>query len=62
MNVPDRANRWLGASTAHDIEAVLACYATDLELVASTAGHRRSRTDGRFALSLGGDRVDCDRG
>jgi ketosteroid isomerase-like protein len=48
MNVREHADRWLGAWNAHDIEAIMACYASDVELVVSTAVHRWGRADGRL--------------
>jgi ketosteroid isomerase-like protein len=48
MNVRDHADRWLDAWNAHDIEAILDCYASDVELVVSTAVQRWGRADGRL--------------
>jgi ketosteroid isomerase-like protein len=38
----------LDAWNAHDLEAIIACYADDVELVVSTAVRRWGRPDGRL--------------
>jgi ketosteroid isomerase-like protein len=48
MNVREHADHWLSAWNAHDVEAILACYASDVELVVSTAVRRWGRPDGRL--------------
>lgn len=43
------ASRWLAAWNAHDLEAILAGYAEDVEFVAPTVARRWGRPDGRLA-------------
>jgi hypothetical protein len=57
------ADRWLEAWNAHDLDAVMSCYAEDIEFVAQTVVERWGRPDGRlhgrdelrrhFSLGLG---------
>jgi ketosteroid isomerase-like protein len=48
MSVREHVDGWLSAWNAHDIEAIVACYASDIEFVVSTAVQRWDRADGRL--------------
>jgi hypothetical protein len=40
------ANAWLAAWNAHDLEAIMACYAEDVDFAAPTVVRRWNRPDG----------------
>src|SRR5690242_5013072 len=48
MNAREHADRWLAAWNAHDLEAVLECYAEDVDFAAPTVVRRFGRPDGRL--------------
>lgn len=48
MSAREHADRWLEAWNAHDLEAIVACYADDVDFVAPTVVHRWKRADGRL--------------
>jgi hypothetical protein len=42
------ADRWLAAWNAHDLDAIVDCYAEDVDFVAPTVVRRWGREDGRL--------------
>ena len=48
MNVRSHADAWLAAWNAHELDAIMDCYADDVEFVASTVVERWGRADGRL--------------
>ena len=48
MDVRRHADTWVTAWNAHDLDAIMACYAEDVDFVASTVVQRWGRDDGRL--------------
>lgn len=48
MNAREHADAWLAAWNARDLEAIMDCYADDVDFVASTVARRWGRPDGRL--------------
>ncbi|GHF29217.1 hypothetical protein GCM10017786_74190 [Amycolatopsis deserti] len=48
MNVRAHADAWLAAWQARDLDAIMACYADDVDFAASTVTRRWGRPDGRL--------------
>ncbi len=48
MDARTHADRWLAAWNAHDLDAVIACYADDVDFAAPTVATRWGRPDGRL--------------
>jgi len=48
MSAREHADRWLAAWNARDLDAIMDCYATDVDFVASTVVTRWKRPDGRL--------------
>ncbi|SDL67305.1 nuclear transport factor 2 family protein [Nonomuraea jiangxiensis] len=48
MDPRAHADAWLAAWNAHDLDAVMACYAEDVDFVAPTVERRWGRADGRL--------------
>jgi ketosteroid isomerase-like protein len=48
MDFRVHADAWLAAWRARDLDAIMACYADDVDFVASTVTHRWGRPDGRL--------------
>jgi hypothetical protein len=48
MNARIHADRWLAAWNSHDLDAIMACYADDVDFSASTVVTRWERPDGRL--------------
>ena len=48
MNAREHADRWLGAWNGHDLDAIMSCYAEDVDFVAPTVARRWGRADGRL--------------
>jgi ketosteroid isomerase-like protein len=48
VSAREHADRWLAAWNAHDLDAIMAGYAEDVEFVASTVVGRWGRPDGRL--------------
>ncbi|NUW40941.1 nuclear transport factor 2 family protein [Nonomuraea rhodomycinica] len=48
MNARLHADRWLTAWNSHDLDAIMACYADDVDFSASTVVTRWGRPDGRL--------------
>jgi len=48
MNLRSHADAWLAGWNAHDLDAVMACYADDVDFVASTVTRRWGKPDGRL--------------
>jgi hypothetical protein len=48
MDVREHADRWLAAWNARDLEAIMDCYAEDVDFVAPTVVTRWKRSDGRL--------------
>ncbi|UQS25435.1 nuclear transport factor 2 family protein [Amycolatopsis thermalba] len=48
MNARAHADAWLAAWKARDLDAIMACYADDVDFVASTVTRRWGRPDGRL--------------
>ncbi|MEW9553303.1 nuclear transport factor 2 family protein [Nonomuraea sp. NPDC050783] len=48
MNCRTHADAWLAAWNQHDLDAILACYAEDVDFVAPTVVRRWGRADGRL--------------
>jgi hypothetical protein len=49
VNARAHADRWLAAWNAHDLDAIMACYAEDVDFAAPTVVRRWGRPDGRLA-------------
>ncbi|WP_371785658.1 YybH family protein [Streptosporangium subroseum] len=48
MDLRAHADAWLAAWKARDLDAIMACYAEDIDFAASTVVRRWGRTDGRL--------------
>jgi hypothetical protein len=48
MEARAHADAWLAAWNAHDLEAIMACYADNVDFVASTVTRRWGKPDGRL--------------
>lgn len=48
MDVREHADRWLAAWNARDLDAIMDCYAEDVDFVAPTVVARWKRSDGRL--------------
>jgi ketosteroid isomerase-like protein len=48
MDVRSHADAWLAAWEVRDLDAIMACYADDVDFVASTVTRRWGRPDGRL--------------
>jgi ketosteroid isomerase-like protein len=48
MDARDHADRWLAAWGARDLDAIMACYAEDVDFAAPTVVTRWGRPDGRL--------------
>jgi hypothetical protein len=48
MGAREHADRWLAAWNARDLDAIMGCYAADVDFVASTVVTRWKRPDGRL--------------
>jgi hypothetical protein len=48
MDLRAHADAWLAAWQARDLDAIMACYADDVDFAASTVAHRWGRPDGRL--------------
>ena len=48
VSLRSHADAWLSAWNDHDLDAVMACYAQDVDFVASTVTRRWGRPDGRL--------------
>ena len=48
MRIRSHADAWLAAWNAHDLDAVMACYAEDVDFAAPTVITRWDRDDGRL--------------
>lgn len=48
MDHRSHADAWLAAWNAHDLDAIMACYADDVDFAASTVVQRWARDDGRL--------------
>jgi hypothetical protein len=49
MDARSHADQWLAGWNAHDLDAVMACYADDVEFAAPTVVTRWARPDGRLS-------------
>jgi hypothetical protein len=48
VDAREHADRWLAAWNARDLDAIMDCYAEDVDFVASTVVSRWDRPDGRL--------------
>jgi hypothetical protein len=52
MEARAHADAWLAAWNAHDLDAIMACYADNVDFVASTVTRRWGKPDGRLRGKL----------